>query len=270
MKKLILNLMLPAAIIVICLLNKACSPTPVPGCADNITTPSLSTGLVAYYKFPSSGAQLNDYGGNAYHLSNVGSVTSDINRSLNANCAMKFNGSNYLQVPAGFPAIGAFSTTPFTVMVTYKPDATLITSPNKFPILIAQVCGAVTPAVLANPSSATNFVLGIDSCKSPFGLLSPTAVYAGAPCWGSDSLWHNAAITWDGVGTIKIYQFTITPSSQYSVTYASTPLATSCATPNTIIGYGFKGIIDDIKVWNRVLTSAELNAAFGYDSPCCP
>ena len=270
MKRIISKVLLLAGIAGISLLNDGCSPTPVPGCADNITTATLSTGLVAYYKFPSSGAQLNDYGGNGFHLTNVGAVVTDINRALNANCAMKFNGTNYLQAPAGFPGIGAFSTTPFTVMVTYKPDAALIGSPNRYPILIAQVCGAVTPAVLANPSSSTNFVLGIDSCKSPFGLLWPTSVYAGAPCWASDSIWHNAAITWDGVNTIKVYQFTISPSSQYAATFTSVPLATSCSTPTTIFGYGFKGIIDDVKVWNRVLTTAELNAAFGYDSPCCP
>ena len=104
MKRIISKILLLAAIAGISLLNGGCSPTPVPGCADNITTATLSTGLVAYYKFPSSGVQLNDYGGNGYHLSNVGGVTPDINRVSSANCAMRFNGSNYLQAPAGFPA----------------------------------------------------------------------------------------------------------------------------------------------------------------------
>jgi hypothetical protein len=69
---------------------------------------------------------------------------------------------------------------------------------------------------------------------------------------------------------IKVYQNTVIPSSQYfQINNSAPPLATSCTTPTTIIGYGFKGIIDDIKVWNRLLTTAELNAAFSYDSPCC-
>jgi hypothetical protein len=265
MKKLLIACLL-LALLQLCF--SSCSPTPVPGCADTITVPSLSTGLIAYYKFPSSGSQLSDYGGNGYHLSNIGSVMPGNNRVGSNNCAMHFNGSNYLLAPATFPAIGAFSSTPFTVMLTYKPDGTVI--PNgTYAMLMAQVCGAISPTILNYPFATANFVLGIDTCKVPFSTLNPNAAYAGSPCSINDSAWHNAAVTWDGIGTITVYQFTISgPAYSHSVTNG--PLSPSCGVTNTIIGYGFKGIIDDIKIWNRVLTVSELSAAFNYDSPCCP
>jgi hypothetical protein len=247
----------------------SCASTPPAGCADNITVATLSTGLVAYYKFPSTGVQLDDYGGNGYNLSNIGAAVPDLNRALSAGCAMKFNGTNYLQAPSSFPAIGAFASTPFTIVLAYKPDGAFITPANTYPILIAQICGAISPSVLLNPLASTNFVLGIDSCKVPFCALSPNAAYAGNPCNKADSLWHNAAVTWDGIGTMKVYQFTV-GGTLYSQTSSSGALTTTCGTTKTIIGYGFKGVIDDVKVWNRVITSAELSAAMNYDSPCCP
>jgi Concanavalin A-like lectin/glucanases superfamily len=252
------------------ILLASCSPTPPPGCADNITVATLSTGLVAYYKFPSSGFQLDDHGGNAYHLSNIGSVTSDLNRASSANCAMRFNGTNYLQATSPLPStIGPFLTKPFTVELAYKPDGALIVPANTYPILIGLVCGPIGPSILTNPMGLNNFLLGIDSCKVPFSVLSPNAAYSGSPCNKSDSLWHNAAVTWDGSNTMTVYHFTA-GGTLYSQVTTGVPLTPGCSIPNTIIGYGLKGLIDDIKIWNRVITSAELSAAMSYDSPCCP
>jgi hypothetical protein len=267
MKKILFVVLSSATLI---LSGSSCSTTPPAGCADNITIPSLSTGLLAYYKFPSSGAQLNDYGGNGYHLSNVGSATPDVNRVGSPNCAMRFNGTNYLQAPPGFPAVGVFATTPFTVMVTYQPDATSITPTNLHPILIGQFCGSLTPAVLTSTWGSANFLLGLDSAKVPFSVLNPNAAYSGSPIAFGDNSWHNAAVTWDGINTMKVYQFTI-PGTLFSQSNIYGPITNTCtSTYTTIIGYGFKGIIDDIKIWNRVLTASELNTSFNYDSPCCP
>jgi Concanavalin A-like lectin/glucanases superfamily len=266
-----INTLILAAVII-----TSCTPTAVPvvGCTDNIVSSSLGTGLLAYYKFPTAtaGNLLNDFGANGFTLTNVGGVVSDLDRTGLNTSSMRFNGTNYLLAPASFPNITTSVGTPFTVMVTYKPDAALIIPQSKHPILIGQICGPIIPSILTNPFSSPNFILAIDSAKVVSSTLAPNNAYSSSPYNLVDNAWHNAAVSWDGINTVTVYQFNPAPGSgiTYSQTKVGTALASTCTSANTIIGYGFNGIIDDVKIWNRLLTAAEMMSAYSYDSPNCP
>ena len=254
-----------------------CTPTPPPatiGCVDSLGLAPLSVNLVAYYKFPSTGGpQLNDYSGNANHLTNILSALPDLNRIGSTNCAMRFNGSNYLETNLS-TSLSYTSGQPFTLVLTFRPDATVPSPPNSTQILVSQFLPAqpIVPSVLL-PANWTSAMPGLrlDSAKN---IVSKTGTYLTSPGTSliTNNDWRTAIFVWDGISQIAItdHNFTsgITTSNTATVTPIAPCAAGSCPT-HTVIGFGFKGVIDDIKLWSRVLTPTEFSTVKTYVSPCC-
>lgn len=256
-----------------CLLLNNCTPTPPAGCSDTITGTSLQTNLIAYYKFPSSGAQLNDYSGNNFHLTNTGSVAADLNRSGSANCAMRFNGNNYLEttMPSGLSYVSGQA---FTLALSFKPDAPPFAN-GAFKILVAQLQASVvvSPSILLGAAwTFTAPSLRIDSSKN---IVANVGAYLHSPGVSmiSNNDWHTAIFSWDGVNQVSLTDYNSATAVTTTQTATVTPIAActagSCPT-HTVIGYGFIGVIDDIKIWSRILTATEILTIKTYDSPCCP
>ena len=118
-----------------------------------------------------------------------------------------------------------------------------------------------------------NYFLGITDTGFIGADFEDTINGTNHPVWGSTTVtqgvWHHIAATYDGQ-TWKLYldgilDKTLTLSSAFTPEYRSrqhAALATglqSTGLPTTASGY-FKGIIDEARVWNRVLAPSEILA----------
>jgi hypothetical protein len=171
-------------------------------------------------------------------------------------------------------ALSFDSSKPFTLVLSYKPDVALIPT-GIFPILVAQLYPAtvVNPALLGYAASAgPQPALRLDSMKNTFTnvgtfLRTPNTNIA------TNTDWHTVIFSWDGINTVSLtdYNLTTTITTTQTASFVALPncVPGSCPT-HTIIGYGFNGIIDDVKFWGRLLTPAEITTIKTFDSPCCP
>jgi hypothetical protein len=249
------------------------NPTPANPCVDSILANPYNVGLVAYYKFPSG--SVNDYSGNGHNGSILGTVTPTANPAGSMNCALSFAGSNndYISVPSN-AAFDFDETTPLSIVLWYKPVYLPGTS-GEYRLLIGR-----DPNVgLRCPDTYGEYSLGTYDCMKPvFGLGSSRvwdkSNYSSFDC---DSIMINYEQQgWQNLIAIYDPSAAILKWSVYRNGVLTTDSSSSCNTPyvttlsgDIIIGKNFAGSIDDIKIYNRVLSTSEINFLKDYISPCC-
>lgn len=253
-------------------------PTPDPGsgdCNDEILMAPYNSGLVAYYKFVSG--SVSDYSGNGHDGSITGSVISTSNPSGSADCAMEFPGTNtdYISIPS-HSDFDFDETTELSIVLWYKPVYVPGTA-GVYRLLIGRDPGTG----LRCPDTYGEYSLGTYDCMKPvFGLgtsrvwdesFNPLlATYCDSLMMDyENSGWQNLIAIFDPsepVSKWKIYRngvMTADGSSICDIPY------TTVYNGNLVIGKNFIGAIDDIKVYNRVLTTSEITFLKDYVSPCC-
>ena len=214
-----------------------------------------TNGLLSYWPF---NGNANDQSGNNYNgIVNGATLTND---RFNNNSAFLFNGTNTITIPHN----SVFNSYPLTISAWVKTDASF-TSGNGDIIskyisgswngwelnleIINSSSSRIIPAYLRSSSPCNGIIEGYGICNNPTGMN-----YVGSINNGN---WQHLVFKIDANGGV-LYVNGQQVSSQ---TWIGTP--GSCTAPTQItIGSTFKGKIDDVGIWNRALTSTEIQQLY--------
>jgi len=233
-----------------------------PVAAETCLDGSLQDGLIAAYTF--GAGSLTDAVGNA-GLTLNGGVQAGADRNGNAGCAYVFDGqeTSYLtsQNTAFLNGLNEMS-----VSFWYKPDVAV----EEFEILISRGDAAHCPDTHGEWSVSL-----YDCYKAVFG--------HGNSVWDNDitqfdcqeeqnlrmASWHYVTATYNHVNNeIKIYRNGVLQNTATGSGNCGGAPVVPADIGDLFIGKGFSGTIDDIALYNRVLTQAEINALYTLDA-CC-
>ncbi len=213
----------------------------------------LESSLLAYYPFIDG--SLEDQKGNN-NLTNTNNAETAEGREGGANCAYKFNGStpNYLfmENPSFLDDLREFS-----ISLWYKHT---INNNGDFEILIAR-------GDENNPSPAANRImsLGIYDANMATFFNNFNSVWDDVQTNKLDEWYHVVATCNYDTKTVTLYQNGIQMGQEISITQDVIDPVNS---GNLIIGRFFNGSIDDIAIFNKELTSAEVLELYSIES-CC-
>jgi Concanavalin A-like lectin/glucanases superfamily len=226
---------------------------------------NITNGLVAYYNF--NGGNLNDSSG---HNNNIvfNNATQTFDRLGNANNAYLFDGtSSYMRV-ANSASINPNNITLFAIVkvngfytgschantIINKGATDAVTGLYSLRFDDSSISGATSCSLM--PDTVNEFFYG------EYGDDIPVGVNAGA---GWDSLkiqkgeWYSLAFTYDG-HTAKFYLDGALVSS-IPKTVPFNPNTSDLyfgKTESTIFPYYFKGVIDEIRIYNRVVDGSQI------------
>lgn len=194
-----------------------------------------TTGLVSWYPFNGNSIDESGYGRNA-----LSSATLTEDRFGNSNSAYVFTGSEYMLV-SNMPSLS----NGYTYSAWAKSNLT------------AQQAGIlVQKGVGSNGSYGLSHFQTVYNCRhrnSSSGLQDITALNP------TDTLWHHLVSTWDG-STLKLYIDGVLNGSLSVNTFYpfSTELVIGALHIGNAISFFYSGKIDDVAVWNRPLSPAEI------------
>ena len=214
---------------------------------------NLQNGLIAFYPF--SNGSINDFSGNNYNLTNNTSASSGSDRGGNANCAFHFNAANVDFLKYTNPTfIDNFQTLPFSISLWYKNETS---TPSNYELLIGRDTN------LHCPDTYGQWSVGLyDGRKPVFGINEYNL------WWGPDvstSEWRHLVVTCVGTD-LKLYLNGVLSSD-----IARTGCSTNIPTINSgdlFLGKEFTGLLDDVIIYNRILTQSEITE-LNRLTPCC-
>ncbi len=207
-----------------------------------------TNGLAAYWPF---NGNANDESGNGNNGNNFG-ATPISDRNGSANSALSFNGiNNYISVPYS-NTIGVQQEITVSFWVFFDGGSC---GPRIMQCPPWGQCGGYTIATSSTSNSSRYFYTNFENC-------SVGVVSASSPTLPGLS-WHHVAWSASGLtGISKMYfdgilvDTDITNSFFTSINYFNRPLTIGNIDTNSCDWFG--GYLDDIGIWNRVLTQQEI------------
>jgi hypothetical protein len=218
-----------------------------------------TNGLKAYYPFSGNA---NDASGNANN-GTVNGATLTTDRFGSANSAYSFDGiSNYINIANN---ILPTTSTSLTISLWFL-------SSDNSGSLISDRSGAGNTSKYAIGIGGTNLSAGCENgnCTGPCGQYSTTVAPSG-------TTWNNAVLVKDlALNVCKIYLNGVLAATRNNFCYTNFSSPTAIGRANSYyapFGDGYtNGKIDDVGVWNRALTEAEIttmyNGVASYSDNC--
>ena len=216
--------------------------------------PVVPDGLVAYYPFNGNAADESDHGFNG----TVISATLTADRFGHPNKAYAFNGRGGIQCNVN----STLSLAQFTVAAWFKCDGPSATIPRIVAVTRPGECNCYYGLLQANgewDGYVDRSLRLVGMLNDPYGY-GYTLNYSNASV--DSSSWHHGAITFAS-GVLKIYIDGML-DRQVSQPNASTQFS---GTASLEIGYctagsNYVGRLDDIRIYNRVLSDAEIKTLY--------
>ena len=220
---------------------------------SNVVTALYISNLVAYYPFNSN---TNDISGNVYNGTPTGSPTLATDRFGVANKAYSFDGiDDFVEIPTAVTS----GLTQFSIQLWIKgnetgTNATFWRNPTIFGV---------------ESSSAGSCDLGITTNSGNLGywhgLVSGVDKNFTSTNNISDNTWHSVTLTNDGTTALlyldnALISASSTPTGQ-ALLNTSFYIGAGHVTQSAIILY-HRGIIDDVRVYNKALSTPEINALY--------
>lgn len=212
-----------------------------------------TSGLVGYWPF---NGNANDVSGNANNGTNNG-ATLTTDRNGNANSAYSFNGtSNFIEVPDNnlldvsnkFTISLWMKISDYSVALASDPQSTVLSKPRQ-PGMATGYCISAYYNLNLNKFSF-NYNIGASGGGQTSNAATPL------------NTWINIIYTYDG-STSKLYKNGVLDSSSiisYVLPNFPTSLFFGKEFDNTSTSKRyFKGLIDDVGIWNRALSQQEIN-----------
>ena len=242
------------------------TPWERPYCATNCPPPcttltgSLLSGVLAFYPF--GYGSLADLSGNGNNLINPTSAVPTVDRAGSQNCAYRFNGSDFLTPAGSSNFLNNITTAPFSISLWYQPLATRPV--GAYELLIGR---GNTP--LHCPDTWGEWSLGLYDCRKAvmgFDMYSHwelSAMNCNAFMSFISNSWHHLAFVYDGTN-YYLYRDGILSSTN------SGPCGPGTANIGPMmLGVDYNGDLDDIVIYNRALTAAEITALMNANASCC-
>jgi hypothetical protein len=207
-----------------------------------------TNGLVAYWPFNGNAI---DESGNGNNGNNFG-ATPTTDRNGSSNSALSFNGlNNYISVPYS-STIGVQQEISVSFWVYFNGGSC---GPRIMQCPPWGQCGGYTIATSSTSNSSRYFYTNFENCTS--------AVVSGSSPSLPGLSWHHVVWTASGLtGVSRMYfdgvlvDTDITNSFFTSINYLNRPLTIGNIDPNSCDWFG--GYLDDIGIWNRILTPQEI------------
>jgi len=224
----------------------------------NAVSGSLTQGLVGYWPFCGNA---NDDSGNGNN-GTVNGATLTTDRFGNSNSAYSFNGtSNFIEVPDNnlldvsnnFTISLWMKISDYAVALSSDPQSTVLSKPK--------------------PGFSTGYCISayynLNNNKFSFnGVINSTQIYQTSNSAPPLNTWINVIYTYDGASS-KLYKNGVLESSSnvvYSLLNSTSSLFFGKEFDNASTSKRyFKGLIDDIGIWNRALTTQEVTQLFNQN-----
>jgi hypothetical protein len=197
-------------------------------------TVDLKSGLVGFYPF---NGNANDESGNGNNGTVQGATLTN-DRTGQSNSAYSFDGySNFIKLPSS-NSTNSNSYSIFTWIKTSNAGSSY--------------CGIVVKQLAVGILLKDNELISFDW---------KNRVDKNTSCYLADNYWHLVGLVVDN-GTIKFYKdgAFISSSNSYSILSQSENFAIGAGGMNG--GQYFKGLIDDVRIYNRALNEAEIQALY--------
>jgi len=225
--------------------TESCTPIPA----------NLQNGIIAFYPF--SNGSINDFSGNNYNLTNTTSASSGIDRAGNINCAFHFNATNGDFLNYSNPTfINDFQTLPFSISLWYKNETS---SAGNYELLIGR------DENLHCPDSYGQWSVGLYDNRKPVFGINEYSLWWNIGSNVEISEWRHLVVTCVGTD-LKLYLNGVL-TSQVSNTGCSTNNPT-INSGDLFLGKEFTGLLDDVIIYNRVLSQSEITELNSL-TPCC-
>jgi chitodextrinase/uncharacterized protein (DUF2237 family) len=218
----------------------------VPVTVNNTVTGPPTAGLIGYWNFDEgAGSIAHDTSGGGHN----GAVSSSTWTTGKINSALSFNGTTNSVITPTIALGGAFSVSAWVN-----------------PSVIPQI-GYVR---IAETNYASGFYLGTETTGTKYKLIvnggsgaTGTCGYGCAESGPITSGWHLVTATFDG-GPARLYVDNAVAGSD-TFTAPSNPNLPLCIGISYVgSGYGWNGTIDEVRLYNRALTSTEVSAIYNY------
>jgi hypothetical protein len=226
-------------------------------------TGSLSNGVLAFYPF--GNGSLADLSGNSNNLSNPTGAFPTPDRNNNPRCAYRFSNTDFLTTTAA-TFLNGLTTSPFSISLWYQPIGTR--PGGSYELLM----GRGTTG-LHCPDTWGEWSVGLYDCrKAVVGFdqdrhwqASPTGMGCVADMAAISNTWHHLAFVYNGSSYDLYINGTL---------YSSGSSIGSCGSMSAnigplMLGVDYNGDLDDIVIYNRAISAAEVGALRGLNGSCC-
>lgn len=177
-------------------------------------------------------------------------------RAGNATCAIAFNGNETLEIPVT-TANQIVQGDAFTVSLWFKMQNT---DPANYEILFQK--GAAV---------SEGFQISVFDLNTPVFSDADSGYGLWDDPWNMDTIlptditnWHHLVVTVDNSNTVRLYRDGV----QRNVDENATINIGSTSLMNYILGNGFEGHLDDIRVYNVALNSNDVSTLFTLEADC--
>lgn len=231
----------------------SCSATTMPA--------NLNTGLLAYYPFNSG--SIDDFSSNGHDLTNSTTAHPTADRNGNANCAFNFTLSNneFLDIPTP-TFLDNFTTAPFSISLWYQPIGSR--PGGNYELLIGRDMS------LHCPDTYGQWSVGLYDCRKVVVGFDMSSHWQNSTDPDCDNVlntisnnWHHVVFVYDG-STSNVYFDGVLDTVSYG------PCGFMSGNIGSLfLGKEYNGDLDDIFVYNRALTGAEVTQLQGLGSSCC-
>jgi hypothetical protein len=221
------------------------------GCKEGgCTNPGvLVNDLIIYMPF--SNGLVKDLKGNVINFPSDVSFTSD--RNGNQNCAIVFNGAQFLQIPKN-SSNGIVQNEAFSISLWFRMQNV---NNNDLENLFTK-----------GNMSGEGFELSVFNLNAP--MFKAGALNIKDLDWTTSATlpvdvtnWHHLVVTVDASNTIKLYR---DGALRNSVEFS--PAQIGDQTMDYYIGNKFKGFMDDLRVYKRLLSPEEVQVLFQLEGDC--
>lgn len=173
-------------------------------------------------------------------------------RNGSANCAVSFNGEQYLHVTSA-PANALVAGDPFSISLWFKMQNT--------------VAGNLEYFFRKGNAGGQGFYLAAYDMNTPMFWMPSSQVWDSSwnqdqDLWEDTQNWHHVVITVDADNTMSLYRDGVLRETATSTGTIGT------AAEDYYIGEGFTGLLDDLRVYTKALTQQEVQTLFELEGDC--
>lgn len=228
----------------------------------------LHDNVIAFYPF--SNGSLDDFSGNGFSLVNPNKIATSFDRDGNSACAYTFDGSSEQYLSRNGRFLDNFHKKPFSVSLWYKPIGDRDLGAFEF------ICGRISHKDLEVSNFIYEWTIALHDCRKALFSVNRSSKWDDflPSCEGENlcacelaaftDVWHHLVVTFDGKEK-HLYRNSIL-STRIDDGFRYGTMSRNLG--DFFIGRGFQGNIDDIIIFDRVISQDEVNQLFNLKS-CC-